>query len=165
MLTRRTLRGDIPFSLSFRRRFAMLRHIPLAQVHAVVAGIPLDPSIEAFIQARQSECVVVTGNLDLWVYPLLRRLGCRWFSSRGALVDGQLRLLSVLDKGEAAKVLLSEGKRLVAIGESVNDAPLFRAASVAVAYGGVHEPASAIQNLSHRYAADGESLCQTLRAL
>jgi phosphoserine phosphatase len=42
-LTRRTLRGDIPFELSFRRRFDMLRHIPLTQVHAVVDAIPLDP--------------------------------------------------------------------------------------------------------------------------
>lgn len=165
LLTQSTLRGDIPFAASFRRRFAMLQHIPLPQVHAVVAAIPLDPYIEAFIQAHNSECVVVTGNLDLWVYPLLRRLGCRWFSSRGAVIDGRISLLAVLDKGEAAAALLAEGKRIVAIGESVNDTPLFRVSSYAVAFGGVHEPSPVIRNMSHSYAADGKSLCETLRWL
>jgi HAD superfamily phosphoserine phosphatase-like hydrolase len=162
-LTRQTLRGDIPFASSFRRRFAMLRHIPLSRVQALVAATPLDPHIEAFIQSRRSECVVVTGNLDLWTLPLLRRLGCRWFSSRGAVLAGELTLLSVLDKGEAAKTLLAEGKRIVAVGESVNDAPLFRASALAIAFGGVHEPAPLIRRLAHRYAGDGESLCAMLR--
>jgi HAD superfamily phosphoserine phosphatase-like hydrolase len=164
-LTRKTLRGDIPFAQSFRRRFALLRHIPLSRVQALVASVPLDPHIEEFICSRRSECVIVTGNLDLWVRPLLRRLGCRAFASRGGVLAGHLTLLSVLDKAEAVQALRREGKSIVSIGESANDAAMFRESSVAVAFGGVHEPAPAARKLARHYCPDGRSLCETLRLL
>lgn len=161
-LTRLTLSGEINFEESFRKRFDMLRHIPLELVRESVAAAPLDPHICAFIQSRPEQCVIVTGNLDLWVMPLLIRLGCRYFASRGAAGPDGLSLLSVLDKAEAARRLLAEGREIIAIGESVNDAPLFRSAAVGIAFAGVHAPVPAIRRLARCCVADGASLCRLL---
>lgn len=163
-LTHRTLRGEIDFAQSFRSRFEMLRSIPLDLARQSIASIPLDPHIEAFINARPEDCAIVTGNLDLWILPLRKRLACRWFTSRGAFADGELKLLSVLDKGRAMEVLAREGRPIVAVGESMNDVPMFIKASVGIAYAGVHDPAPALKKLAHRTADDGATLCRLLEA-
>jgi HAD superfamily phosphoserine phosphatase-like hydrolase len=161
-LTRRTLAGEIPFAASFRRRFAMLRDLPLGRVRESVAAVPLDPHIEAFIRARREDCAIVTGNLDLWILPLKERLPCRWFSSRGAIRRGRPTLLSVLDKGRVMDELAREGRPIVAVGESVNDLPMFARASLGIAFAGVHAPAPALQRLADRTVDDGASLCVLL---
>lgn len=164
-LTRLTLSGHISFTASFKRRFAMLRHIPLALVHRVVAEIPLDPDIEAFIKRRPADCVLVTGNLDLWISPLVRRLGCRCFASRGMISRGGLKLLSVLDKGRVVALLKREGYRIIAVGESVSDVPMLSAAAVGIAYCGVHQPVPAVLRVARHQAADGASLCALLEEI
>lgn len=164
-LTGRTLRGELAFEESFRKRFAMLRHIPLSLVHESLRSVPLDPHIAAFIQARPGECAIVTGNLDLWVMPILDRLGCRHLASRGAVTANGLALLSVLDKGAAAASLRREAPTLVAIGESMNDVPLFRAASLGIAFAGVHEPVREICRLARFRVPDGKTLCRVLEGL
>lgn len=164
-LTRRTLCGEIPFEASFRKRFAMLRHLPLDAVRESLAEVEMDPHIEDFLARRREDCVIVTGNLDVWVAPLLERLGCRFFASRGTIRAGRVELVSVLDKGRAADALLAEGRRIVAVGESVNDAPLFRKAFVGVAFAGVHRPVPEIRRLARHEAADGASLCGVLDSL
>ena len=164
LLTRLTLDGTLDFASSFRLRFAILRSIPVARVREIVAEIPLDPHIEAFINARPEDCAVITGNLDLWILPLRKRLACRWFSSRGAVVNGELTLLSVLDKGQAMDELARAGRPIVAIGESMNDVPMFIKASASVAFAGVHAPAPEIRRLAGRTADSGASLCAMLEA-
>lgn len=164
-LTRLTLSGMIPFAESFRLRVAMLAHIPVAEVRACVASVSLDPHIAAFIAARRDDCVIITGNLDIWVAPLLERLGCRFFSSRGVVGEGGVRLLSVLDKADAAETLLKEGRPLVAVGESVGDEPLFERAHYGVAFAGVHAPASGLLRLATHVAEDGRRLCALLCSL
>lgn len=164
-LTRRTLEGAIPFAESLRLRVAMLAHIPVDAVRACVASVPLDPRISAFISARKSDCVIVTGNLDLWVAPLITRLGCRFFASRGVVCNGRVRVLSILDKADAARQLRREGRFLVAVGESVSDEPLFRQAHCGIAYGGVHEPVPGLLALARHVVSDGGQLCSLLSAL
>ena len=164
-LTRRTLSGEIDFVSSFRKRFGMLRSIPLPVVHESIAAVPLEPHIEAFINNRPEDCAIVTGNLDLWLIPLKKRLGCRWFSSHGAVENGELTLLSILDKGRAMADLALLGRPIVAVGESMNDVPMFRKASVGIAFAGVHRPVPEIQKLAHHTAFDGLSLCAFLEAV
>ena len=164
LLTRLTLDGTLDFAASFRLRFAILRSIPVERVREIVAEIPLDPHIEAFINARPKDCAVITGNLDLWILPLRERLACRWFSSRGAVVNGELTLLSVLDKGRAMDELARAGRPIVAIGESMNDVPMFIKASACIAFAGVHAPAPEIRRLAGRTADNGASLCAMLEA-
>lgn len=164
-LTRRTLSGELDFAASFRKRFAMLRHLPAELIRQTVAETPLDPFIEAFILSRREQCVIVTGNLDIWVAPLLRRLGCRYFASRGREHNDASELLSVLDKADAAKALAREGLPFIAIGESVNDVPLFLRAEFGIAFAGVHAPASPIRKLAAFEVLDGKTLCDLLATI
>ncbi|MDL2216539.1 HAD-IB family phosphatase [Desulfovibrio sp. OttesenSCG-928-M14] len=165
MLTRLTLSGQISFERSFRMRFALLRRLPLAMVHRAVEAIPLDPDIESFIRRRKTQCALITGNLDLWIAPLVKRLGCRCFSSRGMIAGKGLRLLSILDKGRAVTRLNKEGWRVIAVGESVNDVPMLDAAAVGVAFAGVHRPVPEIRRMAHYQAANGADLCALLESL
>lgn len=165
LLTELTLKGHIAFETSFRARFAMLRRIPLARVHKAVAAIPLDPHIESFIQRRKSQCAIITGNLDLWIAPMIKKLGCRCFASRGMVSPKGLKLLSIMDKGRAVSLLNREGKRVVAVGESVNDVPMLQTAAVGIAFAGVHRPVPEIRRLARYEAASGEALCELLESL
>ena len=62
-LTERTLEGAIPFDVSFRLRYSMLKKIPSRRIAEIMSTVPLDVEIEKFIVAHRSECVIVTGNL------------------------------------------------------------------------------------------------------
>lgn len=158
-LTALTLSGAIPFAESLRLRVRMLERIPIADIHACVDRVELDPHIAAFIAARRDDCVIVTGNLDIWVAPLLERLGCRFFSSQGVFVAGRSRLLRVLDKGQAAINLRQEGRFVVAIGESVNDEAFFEQADLGIAFAGVHAPSPGLLRQAACVAKNGRHLC------
>ena len=164
-LTAMTLDGAIDFETSFRRRFAMLRNVPLATVREITANIPLDPDITAFIAENQASCAIVTGNLDRWVEPLTAKLGCALYCSRSEIRDGELVLASILDKGDAVRHLALGGKRVIAIGDAANDIPMFTAADVGIAYGGVRPPAPGLLAVADRVEHDAAALCGSLRRL
>ncbi len=160
-----TLDGIMDFETSFRRRFAMLRDVPLATVREITARIPLDPDITAFIIENREDCAIVTGNLDRWIEPLAARLGCMLYCSRSEIRDGDLVLTVVQNKGDAIRDLARGGKRVIAIGDAANDIPMFMAADVGIAYGGLRPPAPGLLAVADGVERDAVSLCRTLRRL
>ncbi len=91
VLTQATIDGFLPFDKSFKLRVRLLRDANLEWIHSALRQqVELDPHIQAFISARPRQCFVVTGNLDLWVEPVLERLGVRSFTSRARMRDGRL---------------------------------------------------------------------------
>ncbi|CAK7064162.1 MAG: Phosphoserine phosphatase SerB2 [Desulfovibrio sp.] len=163
-LTRMAMQGHTDFASSLTLRFATLRHIPLAKVHETVARIPLDPVIENFIRMHTERCAVVTGNVDLWISPIIARLGCRALSSRARESADGLRLVSILNKQEAVRDLADEGKKVVAIGDGANDIPMFTAAHAGIAYGGVNAPPPQLIAAADTLAHDGAHLVALLSA-
>ena len=165
-LTELTMNGTISFEDSFRLRCAILRSIPISVVQGLVADVPLDEEIVSFIHENSSRCFVVTGNLDVWIEPLIRRIGCASFSST-AITDGD-KLIgpgTVLQKNRSIRALNSRFSRIVAIGESVNDIPMFEAADIGVAFGGVHRPAKPLLDISDYVVHNGAGLCRLLGTL
>ena len=153
-LTRRTMEGEVDFAESFRLRFQILREIPLARIQSIMDAVELDPKIAGFIRERAENSVIVTGNLDLWVEPIIKKLGCRAFTSKSVVTeDGRINLASILDKGAAVRALKKEAGRVISVGEGANDIPMFEASDIAVSYGGVHPPVRAAVEASD-YAAD-----------
>ena len=167
LLTNLTLRGLIPFESSMRLRCRILRDVPVSRVRDIVSDIPLDPLIESFIRDNRERCSVVTGNLDIWVEHILRRLACESTTSVGFATDDRLESVArVLRKDEAVKALRARGfSRVVAIGESFNDVPMFHAADIGVAYGGVHQPIAEIVQLSRYVVFGSGALCRLLNTL
>lgn len=165
LLTQLTLNGSIGFEASFRLRFQLLRHIPVSKVRAMVSAVPLNPHIAGFIRANPEQCAVLTGNLDRWIEPLLDDLGCAYRSSTSSFCNGELVLCNVLDKGKAIRELAADGHPLIAIGESVNDLPMFARADIGIAYGGVHYPVPELCRLAHYAAFSGQTLVRLLQTL
>jgi HAD superfamily phosphoserine phosphatase-like hydrolase len=166
VLTGLTLDGTIGFEDSFRLRCAILQSISISDVQDIVADVPLDQDIVDFIKQHRETSFVVTGNLDVWIRPLLDLLGCSAFSST-ALCEGNrlVRLNHVLHKSKPIHHLKTRAHRVVAIGDSVNDIPMFEAADVGIAYGGVHDPSSGLTEIADYLTYQGSALCRLLNTL
>jgi phosphoserine phosphatase len=167
LLTNLTLRGLIPFESSLRLRCRILRDVPVSRVRDIVSDIPLDPLIEAFIRQNRERCFVVTGNLDVWVEQILKRLACESATSTAVAAGDRLESVTrVIRKDEAVSALRTRGfTRIIAIGESFNDVPMFHACDVGIAYGGVHPPVAEIVQLSKYVVFGSRPLCRLLNTL
>lgn len=166
LLTAATMAGVLPFEPSFRLRCRLLADVPIDVVRGVVATVPIDPRLEAFVAERADRCFVVSGNLDVWIAPLVERLGCGAFTSTArAEGDRLLGVDRVLDKAEAVRVVRERFATVVAVGDGANDVPMFEQADVRVAYGAVHEPADALRRLADYWVVSGEGLCTLLTSL
>ena len=166
-LTRLTMAGKILFEDSMRLLTLILGQVPLTRVHEVLISIPVAGVLLDFIQQNTDRCFVVTGNLDIWIAPLIQRIGCGVFSSSAKLVDGMVRLESILSKDKAVDALRTSGRfdRIVAVGDGANDVAMLNAAELGIAYGGVHAPAPSAILAADMVVHDAGTLCKILKAL
>lgn len=166
LLTELTINGVIPFEDSFRLRCACLKSVPIDEVCSIIEEVALDDDVAVFIKDHPLHCAIVTGNLDVWVAPLVKKLGCLSYSSTAVIKDGQLsNVASVLRKSHPILDLKKSFDRVVAIGDGVNDMPMFDASDVRIAFGGVHRPARQLMEMSDFVAFSGRSLCRMLNTL
>lgn len=165
-LTRATMDGLIAFEASFRLRCLILGRVPIERIRKIVAEIPLNESILSFIRNHKDNSFLVTGNLDVWVAPILDLCGCRMYSSSGFVDESGLKSIKVLNKGDAVADIRSAGyERIVAIGDGANDVPMLSAADISIAFGGVHSPSAAAAATSQYIIHEGAALCRMLQAL
>ncbi len=143
-LTEATMRGEIPFRTSFLRRVKILSDISVKEVNDIVAEIPLNNAIADFIKRNHDRCYVVTGNLDIWISGLMKKLGMEdhVYCSKADVVDDRIsKVVSVVDKELTVKQFVQP---MVAIGDGDNDAGMCRMANVGIGFGGVREIAPAL---------------------
>jgi phosphoserine phosphatase len=166
LLTSLTIKGVIPFEDSFRLRCAILRSVPISTVKAIVSSVELHPGIEEFIKANKERVVLVTGNLDVWIEPIAKKLGCMLLCSKASVDNDQLvGVETVLRKGPALLELNKNRHSMVAIGESFNDISMFEIADTSIAFGGVHDPVPEINALADYIVYDERALCRLLNTL
>src|SRR5690606_3004428 len=143
-LTRITMDGLLTFEESLRLRVAILGQVPVHTVRSIIDDIALDETLVDFIQSKPDQCFVVAGHVDLWVMHVIERIGCTGHTSRAVLKGGLINLHRVLNKGTAVREIRDNGfDQVIAIGDGSNDIPMFRAADIAVAFGGTHSPTAA----------------------
>ncbi len=73
-LTEKTMQGELPFKESFLQRVDILKNIPISEVQNIVENIELNEYIVKFIKENRDRCFIVTGNLDIWIYKLLKKM-------------------------------------------------------------------------------------------
>jgi len=166
LLTELTINGVIPFEDSFRLRCSCLRSASVRDIQSIVSNVEFDPYLEDFVRNNQNKCTVITGNLDVWIQPLIERLGCNFYSSTGVVINDRLQEIgTVLKKNNPVLELRTKFRKIIAVGDGVNDMPMFDAADIRIAYGGVHKPAKQLIEMSDYVTFRGDALCRLLNTL
>lgn len=151
-LTECTARGEIPFKESFLQRVELLKGIPVSDVNNIVSKIELNEHIVDFIKAWHERCYIVTGNLDVWIDTLIKKIGMEGhlFCSKAIVNKNYITdVLSVVDK---CAVVSQFTVPFIAIGDGNNDAEMIDSAEIGIGYGGVREIApSVIASCSHAF--------------
>lgn len=157
-LTEATMRGELPFKTSFLRRVEILSEVNVSEVRNIVSDIPLNEHLIDFILRNNERCYIVTGNLDIWISGLMRRMGMKhhvYCSKADQQEDRISKVVSVLDKELTVKQFVQP---MVVIGDGDNDSGMARLAEIAIGFGGVREIApSLIRNIN--YAFYNEKKC------
>lgn len=166
-LTAKAVSGQVSFQESFRQRVDMLKTIPVARIQEIVAKVPLSRPIADFIKKNHKICALVTGNIDLWIEPIVKELGCRVYSSRAKINEqGELELLSIVDKAAAIRHLKEHiCDDVIAIGDSANDIPMFNEVNRTVLYTGVNKPSKEVSDAACFQTGDPEELIRILNSI
>lgn len=163
-LTERTMRGELPFKLSFLRRVDILKQVKVGDVSEMIAGIPCNEELVEFIQKNMNRCYIITGNLDVWVAGLLKKLGMERnvFSSKAIVnSEGYIQdVFSVIDKGAVISQIVSP---FVAVGDGNNDAEMIDAAEIGIGFGGVREVSDAVLGCASHVIYDEKKLVSFLK--
>lgn len=165
-LTEKTMRGELPFKSSFLARVEMLRPIPVSKVAEIVSNVPLHEGIVQFIREHTEDCYIVTGNLDVWIAKLMKKIGLPMShclcSTASAQDDKLIRVNSVVDKGRVVEQFV---RPVVAVGDGSNDAEMVRLAEIGIGFGGVRPVAYSLMSNATHVIYDEALLCRFLQTL
>lgn len=165
-MTEKTMRGEIPFQSSFLARVEMLKTIRVSRVAEIVEKTPLNEELAQFIHAHASRCYIVTGNIDVWIEELIKRIGLPmshcYCSSASVSDDYIVSVNSVVDKEKIVKQFVVP---VVAVGDGSNDAEMVRLADVGIGYGGVRPVAYSLMCNATHVICDEHRLCSFLHTL
>ena len=165
-LTQATIKGLIPFNSSFKLRCKLLGDIPVSQVQEIISRQKIYPKLFSFIRDKKEDVFIITGNLDVWVKPLLDRLDCKSYCSTARVENDKIAAISaVLNKADAVKEIRKEYDRVIAIGDGMGDVPMLEHAHVKIAFGGVHMPVDTVIELSDYITFSETGICNILDTL
>ena len=164
-LTESTMRGEIPFKQSFLQRVELVTHVPVPEVSKLIEKIELNELLVEFIHRHHNRCYIVTGNLDVWIEGLIKKIGMEGnvFCSK-ALVEGDYiqDVFSVVDKNAVISQMVLP---FVAVGDGNNDAEMIESAKIGIGYGGVRDIAPAVLSCASHAVYQEEKLVEFLERL
>ena len=165
-LTRETIQGHVPFIESFIRRVHILGNLPVSEIDKLLENVKLHKKLCRFIHEHKSECIITTGNLDCWVASLIKKTGCKAYTSKAEVANNQVvSIKSILKKEEIIKLYQDKGATVIFAGDGNNDAEAMRTADIAIAAGLTHYPANSILPFAQYLIFNETALCRLLNQL
>lgn len=164
-LTEAAMQGEVPFEQDFKKRVDLLKSVPLSAARSIAARIPLNNEIAGFIRKNPQRCIILTGNLDAWIMPIIEKLGMkgRCLCSKAQVCEDRLLgIASVLNKGDACQKLPHP---FVAIGDGSNDVGMIRSADIGIAFGGARKPPAGLIAAADMLVQDENELITILKKL
>lgn len=164
-LTESTMRGEIPFKQSFLQRVDLLKEIPVSRVSRMISEIRVNERLVDFIRRNHERCYIVTGNLDVWIEELIKKLAMEHntFCSKASVKEDYIQdVISVVDKNAVISQMVLP---FVAVGDGNNDAEMIEAAEIGIGYGGVRNIAPAVLNCASHAIYDEKKLVDFLEKL
>lgn len=154
-ITEATMRGEIPFKTSFLNRVNLLRSIGVSDINDMVKEIPLNECIVQFILDNKERCYILTGNLDVWISGLMKKIGMEnhTYCSKAEINGSHItKVVSVVDKELMAKQFVQP---MVVVGDGDNDSGMAKQADVAIGFGAVRDIApSLLRNIDYAFYDD-----------
>lgn len=148
-ITEQSMRGEIDFAQSLRRRVALLEGLPESELQRVYDEVlQLTPGTETLLAECRTHGVrfmLVSGGFTFFTERLRQRLGFEYahanrLESRNGRLSGQL-LGRLIDAQAKADLLAEYRSRLqlrpeqtLAVGDGANDIPMLQAAGFGVAF-------------------------------
>ena len=147
-LTSRTMRGELNFESSLRKRVSLLEGLPISVFDKVFKSIQLTPNAQKFISILQKNGILVglvSGGFTPIVERLAKSLGVAYFSANQLEVkDGLLtgKLVGQIINPEVKKETLEQWRkelklskeRTIAIGDGANDLLMLKSAGLGIAF-------------------------------
>ena len=165
-LTRETIQGHVPFIESFIRRVHILGHLPVSEIDSLLENVKLHKQIHNFVKQNSEKCAIATGNLDCWVSLLIKKIGCKTYTSKAEVVNNKVvAIKEILKKEEVVQYYQNKGEKVVYIGDGNNDIEAMRIADISIAAGLTHYPANSILPFAHYLIFNEKSLCRQLNQL
>lgn len=161
-LTESTMRGEIPFKQSFLQRVELFKRFPVSKLRKIIAEIELNEPLVEFIRKNKERCYIVTGNLDVWIDELVKRLDMKQntFCSKALVQNDYIQdVFSVVDKYAVINQIVLP---FVAVGDGSNDAEMIEAAEIGIGYGGVRSIAPPILTCASHAIYQEEKLVEFL---
>jgi phosphoserine phosphatase len=147
-ITEQAMRGELDFEASLRARVAQLAGLPVAELDALAARLPLSPGMSTLVEgcrARGVRLAIASGGFTFAAEALGARLGLDHVeANRLARADGRLtgevvgpvvtaaRKAAIVD--ELAARFGLDLAEVVAIGDGANDRAMLARAGLGVAY-------------------------------
>ncbi|RDY24525.1 phosphoserine phosphatase [Romboutsia maritimum] len=164
-ITEETMLGNISFEKSFIKRVDVLKQIPINKVREVIDNIELNESLIKFISDNRERCIIVTGNLDVWICELMEKLQMsdKYYSSKTYIEGEKIEYISKIIKKE--DIIKEINSPIVAIGDGNNDAKLVECSDIGIGFGGVRPIAPSLLQVCDYAFYEEEKLCQFLKRL
>lgn len=165
VLTEKAMNGEQDFEKNFINRINIIKNINLEKIHKIIEKVEFNKYIEKFILENKERCLILTGNLDLIIKPILKRLDMenRYFSCIGTKKDGKIfKVDKVINKKDVAQKF---DFKFVAIGDGNNDIGMLEKADIGIAFGGCRNLSKEIKDISDYIFYSDKELYQFLNKL
>jgi phosphoserine phosphatase len=147
-ITEATMRGELDFRASFRKRVALLKGLPVSALDTVRQNVPLMDGADRLIGTLKRlgyKTAILSGGFTFMAHELQRRLGIDYVGANeldiqdglvtgevvGEIVDGA-RKAALLEKIATEHDLTME--QVIAVGDGANDLPMLSIAGLGIAF-------------------------------